>query len=85
MSFNRSLRSFAGNSDFVFGGGIFKAIVVIDGQVVGTWTRAFKKGSVAISLTPFARLTQPQWRAVAAAAERYGKFVGMSAEVHATK
>ena len=67
------------------GGGIFKPIVVIDGQVVGTWTRAFNKTSVAISLTPFARLTKAHSLAVAAAADRYGKFLGMPAEVHATK
>ena len=67
------------------GGGILKPIVVIDGQVVGTWTRAFKKASVAISLTPFARLTKAHSLAVAAAADRYGKFLGMPAEVHATK
>lgn len=67
------------------GGGIFKAIIVLDGQVVGTWTRAFKKGGVTIALTPFAQLSKAHWRAIAAAAERYGEFVGMPAEVHATK
>lgn len=65
------------------GGGIFKPIVVIDGQIAGTWTRAFKKGALAISLTPFARLSKAQWRAIEAAAERYGRFVGMPAVVHA--
>ncbi len=67
------------------GGGIFRPIVVIDGQVVGTWKRTFKAGSVAVSLTPFARLTKAQWHAVEVAAERYGRFVSMPAVVHVAK
>ncbi|MGH7712094.1 MAG: winged helix DNA-binding domain-containing protein [Gemmatimonadaceae bacterium] len=64
------------------GGGIFKPILVVGGSVVGTWKRVFTKGTVAISLTPFARLTKAQWRVVEAAADHYGRFRGMPAVVH---
>jgi hypothetical protein len=59
------------------GNGIFRATIVIDGQVVGTWTRSLKKEEAAISLNLFMRLTAAQHRAVAAAARRYGKFLGL--------
>lgn len=59
--------------------GIFYPTVVIDGQVVGTWKRAFKKGSVVITLEPFTSLTKKERQAIAAAAERYGAFLGLPA------
>lgn len=59
------------------GNGIFKPIIVIDGRVVGTWKRTFKKDRVAIALQPFNALSEAEARAVAAAAERYGTFVNL--------
>ena len=61
------------------GYGIFSPIVVIDGQVVGTWKRAFKKGGLVITASPFAQLGAAATRALAAAANRYGKFLGATA------
>ncbi|HVR38432.1 MAG TPA: winged helix DNA-binding domain-containing protein [Thermoanaerobaculia bacterium] len=55
------------------GGGIFKAIVVIDGIVIGTWTRALRSKSVKVST--FRELTAREARAVDRAAERYKSFV----------
>lgn len=57
--------------------GIFHPAIVLDGQVAGTWKRAFKKGSVVITLSPFAPLKKKERQAVAVAAERYGAFLGM--------
>ncbi len=57
--------------------GIFYPTVVIDGQVVGTWKRAFQKGSVVITLEPFASLTKKERQSIAAAAERYAAFLGL--------
>lgn len=56
---------------------VFNSPIVIGGQVVGSWKRIFKKGAVVIELAPFARLTAAKSKAVTAAAQRYGKFVGM--------
>ncbi|HEX7181529.1 MAG TPA: winged helix DNA-binding domain-containing protein [Thermoanaerobaculia bacterium] len=57
--------------------GIFYPTIVLDGQVAGTWARAFQKKSVVITLSPFAPLKKKERQAVAAAAERYGAFLGM--------
>ena len=46
-------------------------------QVAGTWKRTFKKGAVVIELAPFRPLTDAEKHAVAAAADRYGEFMGL--------
>ena len=51
--------------------------VVIDGQIRGSWKRTFTKGTVAVSIQPFDKFTETENEAVAAAAERYGEFLGM--------
>jgi hypothetical protein len=61
--------------------GIFYPILVLNGQVVGTWKRVVKKGEVSITLSPFSPLKKKEKHAFAAAAERYGEFLGMPAFV----
>lgn len=63
------------------GNGIFNPIVVIDGRVVGTWKRAFKKDNVVLSFSPFTTFTEEQTTAIRAAAERYAHFVGKHAVI----
>jgi hypothetical protein len=60
------------------GNGIFYPVIVVNGQVVGTWKRTLKKDSIAISQSPFAQLNRAETRAIADAASRYGKFLGVS-------
>ncbi len=55
-------------------------IIVIAGQVVGTWKRTLKQEVVQIELHPFRPLTQSQQGALRAAAERYGKYLGKQVE-----
>jgi hypothetical protein len=55
--------------------GIFRPTILLDGRIVGTWTRRLTGAGVAIALTPFARLTGERRRAVAAAADRYARFL----------
>ena len=57
------------------GTGILSPTIVIDGQVVGTWTRAFKKGTVVITPRPFTKLGDAGTRALSAAAQRYRRFL----------
>lgn len=59
--------------------GIFWPTIVLDGRVAGTWKRELRKESVVITLSPFAPLQKKERQAVAAAAERYGAFLGMPA------
>jgi hypothetical protein len=57
------------------GNGIFNPIVVIDGRVMGTWKRTFKKDTVTMTFSPFTSWNEAQAQAIAAAAERYSRFV----------
>ena len=60
---------------------LFNHVIVINGQVIGTWKRIIKKGEVVIELTPFRVLTKTENSAIADAAERYGNFLGLSVHV----
>lgn len=63
------------------GGGVLKPVVVVRARVVGSWQRTLRKGGVVVKSTPFARLAPDETRAVAAAAERYGRFLGLPVAV----
>ena len=56
-------------------GNALSYVIVVDGQIVGTWRRTFSKEAVVIEPKLFSRLTQAENRAVASAAGRYGKFL----------
>lgn len=56
------------------GNGLFKPPIIADGQIVGTWTRAIKRGELAVDISPFAKLTAAQAAAVADATERFVRF-----------
>jgi len=60
---------------------LLNPVVVIDGEVVGTWKRALKKETVVVTPGLFRKLTKAERDAVAAAALRYGEFLGLRAEV----
>jgi winged helix DNA-binding protein len=55
--------------------------IVVDGQLVGNWQRTLKKGSVVITPSYFAERDEAASHAVAAAAGRYGGFLGASVDV----
>jgi hypothetical protein len=55
-------------------GNALNYIIVVDGQIVGTWKRTLTRNSVVIEAHPFRRLTRVEQRAVAGAAQRYGTF-----------
>jgi hypothetical protein len=59
------------------GYGIFNPTIVIDGQIVGTWKRAVAKDGLVITATPFAKLSEGETKAFVAAADCYGKFLGL--------
>jgi hypothetical protein len=58
-------------------GNALNYVIIVDGQIVGAWKRAFKKDAVAIELNIFTPLTETGNSAVAEAAERYGKFLNL--------
>ena len=57
-------------------GGALGYVVVLDGRIAGTWSRTFEKQTVHVRVSPFRRLTRVERGAVAAAAERFTRFVG---------
>ena len=59
-------------------GNALTAVVVVDGQIVGTWRRILQKEAVVVTIDYWSHLTKPQLRAVAAAAQRYGEFLEKS-------
>jgi len=57
------------------GNNIFSPIIVIDGQVVGTWKRRLEKESVVITTDPFTSLTKGDRQSLARATRQYGAFL----------
>ena len=62
------------------GNPVFSQPIVIGGQVIGSWKRAFKKDTVVITLNPSIPLSKSETKAVAQAAERYAEFLGLLLE-----
>jgi hypothetical protein len=63
------------------GHGIFRAPIVIDGRIVGSWTRELGKKRVEIRVTPLARFDRQQRQAIEEAGARYGRYLGLDAAV----
>lgn len=55
--------------------GMLSAVVVIDGQVVGTWKRAFNKNSVNITCKPFIKFLNSDKKLIQEAEEVYKSFL----------
>src|SRR5437660_2921123 len=58
-------------------GGLLTNTMVLDGQVIGTWKRTFKKNTIVLEANSFISLGDTETRAFAAAASRYGEFLHM--------
>jgi hypothetical protein len=55
--------------------GVFRPMLVVDGQVVGVWQREVKKDTVVIRLEPFEDLSRTVAQMLPAAAIPYGAFL----------
>ncbi len=60
-------------------------IIVLDGQLVGSWRRVVARGRVTIEPTLFVRLSRVEREELLAAAQRYGVFLGRPVDVAAAK
>ncbi|HET6361293.1 MAG TPA: winged helix DNA-binding domain-containing protein [Gemmatimonadota bacterium] len=58
-------------------GNALSAVIAIDGRVVGTWKRRMSAKAVTIETRHFDPPSRSRARAVAAAARRYGEFLGL--------
>jgi hypothetical protein len=69
----------AGRDERVYAVGL--SLVVVDGRVRGSWRRERSGATVRIRLSYWSGVTGEERRAVAAAAERYGLFLGRPVQV----
>lgn len=60
--------------------GVFRPTIVVDGEIVGTWSKSTTAKKVRIASEPFAPLAARQTRAFSTALERYGRFLGLATE-----
>ena len=66
-----------GDRAYAFG----SPLVVIDGRARGSWRRTLAGSTARVAVTFWDPVTREEERAVVAAAQRYGRFLGMTAEV----
>lgn len=64
-------------------GGLLARAIVVDGRTVGSWRRALGRGAVVVEATLFAELGAAERAALDAAAERFGRALGLAAVVDA--
>lgn len=62
--------------------GMMPATILSAGRVIGTWKRVLKKDRVLIEVNPFTTFSAEEDNALAVAAGQYGKYLGLSAEIH---
>jgi hypothetical protein len=65
--------------------GIFRPIIVVNGQISGLWKRILKKDSVLIELDHFRPHSKKEERLTMKVAEAFSHFSGMKAEVKISK
>jgi hypothetical protein len=53
-------------------------LILLDGQIAGTWKRTLKKAEALLTTNLFTSLTKAEEKALRIAAERYGAFLGLS-------
>ncbi|MEI2718328.1 MAG: winged helix DNA-binding domain-containing protein [Candidatus Nanopelagicales bacterium] len=64
------------------GNGVFRATIVVDGQVRGTWRRTRRRSAEVIEVESFAPLSVPARKALNAAFAGYGRFLDRAVTVN---
>ncbi len=62
-------------------GGAFVHHLILGGRLVGGWRRTGKSRDVLVEVAPYTRLGRDETRALGAAVDRYGQFIGKAASV----
>ena len=65
----------------VSGNGVFRAVILLDGQVVGVWKKEPRKDSIKISSSPFKVMTKTEIQVLISAVKSYSKYCEMPAEL----
>jgi hypothetical protein len=74
--------SFTFNPKAVSSNGIFHPVIVLNGQVIGTWKRSFKKEKVIVSANLFQSPTLFLKSAIEEEAKRFGQFLNKKTEIN---
>lgn len=61
--------------------GIFRPIIVVNGEVIGIWKRETKKDSFQITLQPFKKLSKKHENMLRKKAESFGRFYGRRIQI----
>lgn len=61
--------------------GVFRPIIVLEGQVAGIWKRTIQKDTIQIEIQPFKPLKQSMKNLLVNSAEQYGYFCGKKIDV----
>jgi Winged helix DNA-binding domain len=64
---------------------VFNGVAILDGQVAGHWKRTRRRDSVAFEVALYEPFDDAQARALQAAADRQGEFLGVPATVVTTE
>jgi hypothetical protein len=54
---------------------VFAPAMIVAGRLAGTWTRSVRRDTIAVDVVSYRRLTPGDRESVAAAVERYGRFM----------
>jgi len=63
---------------------VFNGVAILDGQVAGHWKRTLDRGTVAFEVALYEPFDDAQAKALQAAADRQGEFLGLTATVATT-
>jgi hypothetical protein len=58
-------------------GNALTSVIILCGNVAGTWRRELRRNAVEIRLSPFRRPSAAEREALESEADRYGRFIGM--------
>lgn len=75
---DRQALSSNGVADNLFtSGNALTAVIILNGQVAGTWRKTLKDNTLELELRLFSKLTPKEDKALQAAIDRYGAFTGL--------
>jgi hypothetical protein len=71
-----------GKVSIIHSNGTFVPVIVVDGEVVGTWSRKIIKEKLTITLKQYVKLDNVQLREAKEEAKKYGNFFGLETTVN---
>jgi hypothetical protein len=80
---SKSLLNLAGRS-LPQAGPVFNGVAILDGQVAGHWKRTLNRDTVAFEVALYEPFDDAQAKALQAAADRHGEFLGLTVTVATT-